>query len=54
MGYKEISKPSSFKKGDITVTGRNSYHAYEHIAMWSRSKWISDFFQNSEYVYLAH
>ena len=54
MGYKEISKPSSFKKGDITVTDRNSYHAYGHIAMWSGSKWISDFVQNSEYVYLAH
>ena len=51
IGYKEISKPSSFQKGDITVTDRNSAHVHGHIAMWSGKQWISDFFQNSEYVY---
>ena len=51
IGYNEISKPSSFKKGDITVTDRNNDHPHGHIAMWSGSQWISDFFQKSEYVY---
>ncbi len=51
IGYKEISKPSSFHKGDITVTDRNSAHPHGHIAMWSGSQWISDFKQNSEFVY---
>ena len=51
MGYKEISKPKSFKKGDITITEKNKYHIYGHMAMWSGKKWISDFVQNSEYVY---
>ena len=51
IGYKEISRPSSFKKGDITVTERNSYHTAGHMAMWSGSSWISDFVQLSEFVY---
>ena len=51
IGYKEISKPSSFQKGDITVTDRNSAHPHGHIAMWSGSNWISDFKQRSEFVY---
>ena len=51
IGYKEISKPGSFKKGDITVTENNSAHPHGHIAMWSGSNWISDFVQKSEYVY---
>ena len=54
IGYREISKPSSFKKGDITVTDRNSAHPDGHMAMWSGSKWISDFVQNSEYVYRSN
>ena len=51
IGYNEISKPSSFKKGDITVTDRNNAHPHGHMAMWSGSNWISDFVQRSEYVY---
>ena len=51
MGYREISRPSYFQKGDITVTDRNNDHVHGHIAMWSGSNWISDFVQNSEYVY---
>ena len=51
MGYREIRKPSSFRKGDITVTERNSRWEYGHIAMWSGSIWISDFRQTSEFVY---
>ena len=51
IGYREISKPSSFQKGDITVTDRNSAHPHGHIAMYSGSQWISDFRQNSEFVY---
>ena len=51
MGYREIGRQSSYAKGDITVTDRNSYHADGHIAMWSGSQWVSDFFQKSEYVY---
>ena len=51
MGYKLIPKPASFKKGDITVTDRNYAHEHGHMAMWSGTNWISDFVQNSEYVY---
>ena len=51
MGYREIGKQSSYAKGDITVTDRNAYYPDGHIAMWSGSQWISDFFQKSEYVY---
>ena len=51
IGYKEIQKPSSFKKGDITVTEKNNYHEHGHMAMWSGSNWISDFVQCSEFVY---
>ena len=51
IGYREIPKPSSFVKGDITVTDKNRYHVDGHIAMWSGSQWISDYFQKSEYVY---
>lgn len=51
MGYREIGKQNSYAKGDITVTDRNAYHPDGHIAMWSGSQWISDFFQTSEYVY---
>ena len=51
MGYNEISKPSYFQKGDITVTERNSAHVDGHIAMYSGTQWISDFRQNSEFVY---
>ena len=51
IGYREISKPKSFKKGDITITERNSYHKYGHMAMYSGKQWISDFKQKSEFVY---
>ena len=51
IGYKEIPKPSSFQKGDITITERNSAHPYGHMAMYSGKQWISDFRQNSEFVY---
>ena len=51
MGYKEISKPSYFQKGDITVTEKNSNHPHGHIAMYSGTQWISDFRQKSEFVY---
>ena len=51
IGYGEISKPSSFKIGDITVTERNAYHPDGHMAMWIGNQWVSDFFQNSEFVY---
>ena len=51
IGYIEISKPSYFNKGDITVTENNSAHPHGHMAMWSGSNWISDFIQNSEFVY---
>ena len=54
LGFKEISKPSSFKKGDITVTDRNSFHPHGHIAMFSGSKWISDFVQKSEFVFASN
>ena len=54
IGYNEISKPSSFQKGDITVTDRNSAHPHGHMAMWSGSNWISDFVQRSEYVYASN
>ena len=51
IGYKEISRQKSYKKGDITITEKNKYHQYGHMAMWSGKKWISDFVQNSEFVY---
>lgn len=51
MGYKEIGKQNSYVKGDITVTDCNAQHKDGHIAMFSGNKWISDFVQNSEFVY---
>ena len=54
MGYKEISNPSYFIKGDITVTEKNNYHLHGHIAMYTGSQWISDFRQKSEFVYSSH
>ena len=51
MGFAEISKPDNFQKGDITVTEKNKYHIYGHIAMYSGTQWISDFKQKSEFVY---
>ena len=49
--FKEIKRPSSFKKGDITVTESNASHPDGHVAMWTGAQWISDFVQNSEFVY---
>lgn len=51
IGFNEIKKPSSFKKGDITVTESNASHPDGHMAMWTGKQWISDFVQNSEFVY---
>lgn len=51
IGYYEIERQNSYEIGDITVTENNSDHLYGHIAMWNGTKWISDFVQNSEYVY---
>ena len=47
-------KPLSYQKGDITVTENNEEHKYGHIAMWSGNYWISDFVQESEFVYLSN
>lgn len=54
IGYKEISRPSSFQVGDITVTERNSFHPEGHMAMWTGKQWISDFVQYSEFVYSSN
>lgn len=54
IGYKEISRPKSFQKGDITVTENNYAHPQGHMAMWIGNQWVSDFFQNSEYVYSSN
>ena len=54
MGYREIGKQGSYNKGDITVTEANSAHTAGHIAMWSGDRWISDFRQNSEFVYRSN
>ena len=54
IGYRQIERPGSFKKGDITVTDRNSAHPDGHIAMWSGNEWISDFVQHSEFVYKSN
>ena len=51
MGFIEIKKPSSFNKGDISLTMNNADHPHGHIAMWNGSNWVSDFVQKSEYVY---
>lgn len=51
IGYREINRPNFFMKGDITVTERSSRYPHGHIAMWSGENWISDFKQNSEFVY---
>ena len=51
IGYNEISKPNSFQVGDITVIENNSYYKYGHIALWDGNHWVSDFIQNSEFVY---
>ena len=54
IGYRQIAKPNSFKKGDITVTDRNAAHPHGHIAMWCGSNWISDFVQRSEFVFSSN
>lgn len=51
LGFTPISRPSKPKKGDIYVQDKNSSHPDGHIAMFSGSKWISDFIQNSDQVY---
>lgn len=51
IGYREIKRPNSFKIGDITVTENNYSHPQGHMAMWIGNQWVSDFFQNSEFVY---
>ena len=51
IGFSEIDNPSSHQKGDITVTENNDEHEDGHIAMWCGTNWISDFVQNSEFVY---
>ena len=51
LGFKEISKPNLFYIGDVTVTEKNEYYKYGHVAMFNGTKWVSDFAQNSEYVY---
>jgi len=51
IGYNEISKPSSFQVGDITVTENNKAHQHGHIALWVGNQWISDFKQKSEFIY---
>ena len=51
IGYREIGRPSSFQKGDITVTERNGSWEHGHMAMWCGYAWISDFEQKSEFVY---
>jgi len=43
MGFIEIEKPSSFKKGDISLTMNNADHPHGHIAMRNGSNWVSDF-----------
>ena len=54
IGFIEIPKPYPFKKGDITVTERNINHPDGHMAMYTGEKWISDFVQNSEFVYITN
>ena len=54
IGFNEISRPSSFQVGDITVTERNSFHPDGHMAMWTGKNWISDFVQYSEFVYSSN
>lgn len=54
IGYIEINNPNSYIIGDITVTENNTEHIYGHIAMWCGEKWISDFIQNSEFVYISN
>lgn len=51
MGFKNISKPGSFKKGDIAVHGCNKSHEWGHIQIYDGKKWYSDFAQNSLNVF---
>ena len=51
IGFKEIAKPKSFRKGDITVTEYNSSHPNGHVAMYTGGNWMSYFIQNSEFVF---
>lgn len=51
LGYKEIDLQIPFQKGDISITESNSAHPDGHIAMWSGEQWISDFIQQSEFVF---
>jgi len=54
MGFTNISKPGSFKKGDIAVHGCNSAHEYGHIQIYDGSGWYSDFKQKSTNVYSSN
>ena len=54
IGFKEISKPNPFKKGDITVTEYNAAHPHGYIAMYTGSNWRSDFIQSSEFVFTSN
>ena len=51
IGFNEISRPTNFQKGDITVIENNEDHEDGHIAMYSGAQWISDYKQDSEFVY---
>lgn len=35
----------------ILLTEGNGAHPHGHMAMWNGTNWISDFVQNSEFVY---
>jgi len=51
VGFREISKPSSYKKGDVYVNEKNANHPYGHVAIYNGNNWVSDFIQKSENVY---
>lgn len=54
MGFTNISKPGSLRKGDIAVHGCNGAHPHGHIQIYNGGKWYSDFAQNSVNVYSSN
>lgn len=51
IGFTDLGKITNFKKGDIVVFNKTGGRKWGHISMWTGSKWISDFKQNSIIVH---
>lgn len=50
MGFYLVPRGSP-RKGDVYVQMNTRSHVHGHMAMYSGSQWVSDFFQASDQVY---